>query len=131
MSDDTVEVKKVWLDQLLAELEYTRAHVSNQRAVVDANLETLMHAQRRFEQSELEKAELLTQIQFQEQPVRMRHVKRGTIYELVSVASIQTDTPLNDYDQVMVYRGEDGQVWVRPLAEFNDGRFEPIAPGEG
>lgn len=127
MSDE-VTVSKAWLDQLIAEFEYTKAHVQNQRSVVEGNLNTLIHAQRRFEQSELEKAELLTKIQFQDKPVRMRHVKRGTEYELVCVAMIQTDTPLNDYDQVMVYRGEDGQTWVRPLSEFGDGRFEPIQP---
>jgi hypothetical protein len=126
MSDDTVTVSKAWLDQLIAEIDYTRAHVRNQQVVVEANINTLIHAQRRFERSELEKAELITQIQFQELPVQMRHVKRGTIYDLVCVASIQTDTPLNDYDQVMVYKGEDGQTWVRPLTEFNDGRFEPV-----
>jgi hypothetical protein len=128
MSYDTVTVSKVWLDQLLAELNYTKTHVHNQRAVLESNLNTLVHAQHRFEQSEIEKAELLTQIQFQGKPVQMRHVRRGTIYDLVCVASIQTDTPLNDYDQVMVYRGEDGQTWVRPLSEFNDGRFEPVIP---
>ncbi len=127
MSDD-VTVNKAWLDQVLAELAYTKAQVLNQRAVVESNLNTLVHAQRRFEQSELEKAELMTQIQFQAKPVQMRHVKRGTVYDLVCVAMVQTDTPLNDYDQVMIYRGEDGQTWVRPLSEFNDGRFEPIAP---
>jgi hypothetical protein len=126
MSDDTVTINKAWLDQLIAEFEYTKAQVLNQRYVVEANLNTLVQAQRRFEQSELEKAELLTQIQFQEKPVQMRHVKRGTIYDLVCVASIQTDTPLNDYDQVMVYRGKDGQTWVRPMTEFGDGRFEAV-----
>jgi hypothetical protein len=128
MSEDTVTVSQKWLDQLLEELDYAQAHVRNQRAVVEANLNTLIHAQRRFEQSELEKAELLTRIQFQDPPVQMQHVKRGTIYDLVCVASVQTDTPLADYDQVMVYRGEDGQTWVRPLGEFNDGRFVPVVP---
>jgi predicted P-loop ATPase len=128
MSDETVTVQKAWLEQVLADLEYTKAHVQNQRAVVEANLNTLVHAQRRIEQTEIEKAELLTRIQFQEKPVQMRHVKRGTVYDLVCVAMIQTDTPLSDYDQVMVYRGDDGQTWVRPLAEFSDGRFEPVKP---
>lgn len=43
---------------------------------------------------------------------RYRHYKGG-IYELVCEAVMESDgTP------VMVYRGQDGAVWVRPRAAF-------------
>ncbi|MCP1674320.1 hypothetical protein J2T57_001422 [Natronocella acetinitrilica] len=29
-------------------------------------------------------------------------------------------------DPVVVYQAADGLVWVRPAAEFDDGRFTPI-----
>lgn len=60
-------------------------------------------------------------------PVRVKHVKRGSTYEIIGMAQIQTDTPLNDYDQVFVYRDpETDEIWVRPSSEFNDGRFVVI-----
>ena len=46
--------------------------------------------------------------------MRYRHYKGG-IYELIAEALLEADrTP------VMVYRGQDGQVWVRPRAAFFD-----------
>lgn len=125
MSGPTVTVDKAWLDRVLDDLEYATARLRNQAVVLDANLSTLDHAQRRFERSEIEKAALQAHLDQQPTPVLMRHVARGTIYELICVGTVQTHTPLADYDQVMIYRGEDGQTWVRPLGEFNDGRFEP------
>lgn len=48
---------------------------------------------------------------------RYRHYKGG-IYELVCEAVMEADqTP------VMVYRGQDGAVWVRPRAAF----FETVS----
>lgn len=56
-----------------------------------------------------------------------KHLKRGTNYQLLSTkATIQTDTPLTDHDEVAVYKGEDGKLFVRPVSEFEDGRFERI-----
>ena len=44
--------------------------------------------------------------------MRYRHYKGG-IYELVAEAVLEADrTP------VMVYRGQDGAVWVRPRTDF-------------
>lgn len=57
-----------------------------------------------------------------------RHKKRGTEYELVGLAQVQTESALTDEAEVVVYRGADGVLWVRSDAEFNDGRFEPISP---
>jgi hypothetical protein len=65
-----------------------------------------------------------------------RHVKRGTLYRLVSSAVLQTGAPVGDNEFLALYQGEDGLYWVRPADEFKDGRFEPLpAPptttGEG
>ncbi|MDP8249593.1 hypothetical protein [Pseudochrobactrum saccharolyticum] len=69
-----------------------------------------------------------------------RHVKRGTEYHLIGTGKMQAEKwyeypcerPVNSIDmqEVAIYRGDDGQLWVRPVAEFNDGRFEilPAAP---
>ena len=45
-------------------------------------------------------------------PARYRHYKGG-IYELVCEAVMEAD-----HTPVMVYRGQDGAVWVRPRAAF-------------
>lgn len=52
-------------------------------------------------------------------PVRYRHYKGG-IYELVCEAVLEAD-----HTPVMVYRGQDGAVWVRPRAAF----FEIVGVG--
>jgi hypothetical protein len=44
--------------------------------------------------------------------MRYRHYKGG-VYELVCEAVLEAD-----HTPVMVYRGEDGRVWVRPKAVF-------------
>jgi hypothetical protein len=48
---------------------------------------------------------------------RYRHYKGG-IYELVAEAVLEAD-----HTPVMVYRGQDGAVWVRPRAAF----FETVS----
>lgn len=60
---------------------------------------------------------------------RWRHKKRGTTYTIVGNAQVQAEEPLTDYEVVKVYRCEQtGELWVRRLAEFNDGRFERVPP---
>lgn len=53
-----------------------------------------------------------------------RHKKTGGTYQLLMLATIEADmTP------AVVYGArKDGEVhrWVRPVAEFCDGRFEPV-----
>ncbi|PYE86890.1 DUF1653 domain-containing protein [Phyllobacterium leguminum] len=56
------------------------------------------------------------------------HRKRGSTYQVTGIALVQTDSGLRDMDAVVLYRGEDGRLWVRGVEEFIDGRFEPIDP---
>lgn len=57
--------------------------------------------------------------------VQARHIKRGTTYDVLGEATIQTNAPLADMDRVVVYRcRETGGLWARRHAEFVDGRFE-------
>jgi hypothetical protein len=60
--------------------------------------------------------------------MRWRHKKRGTTYEEIGRAKLQaSDTGgMGDHHPMVVYRGEDGQLWVRPEDEFEDGRFERL-----
>lgn len=59
---------------------------------------------------------------------RYRHVKRGTVYEVVGEAELQMNADnLVDGSQMMVYRGEDGRLWCRHYDEFHDGRFASLA----
>ena len=74
---------------------------------------------------------------------RFRHKRRGTTYEVLGVAAMQSAhwrdpaTPADNCPHgvsvnmrpVVVYVSEeDGQLWVRPKEEFEDGRFAPIPP---
>lgn len=63
-------------------------------------------------------------------PDRYRHLKRGSTYSLVGDGRVQTEVPLRDMDEVVIYRSEeDGTLWVRPPTEFHDGRFSRILEG--
>lgn len=55
-----------------------------------------------------------------------KHKKRGTVYTQVGTAALQTsgDKPLQDGEEMVVYRAPDGELWVRSKSEFMDGRFE-------
>lgn len=57
----------------------------------------------------------------------VRHLKRGSVHGVLTErASVQSDTPIVEGDEVVVYIGEEGRVWIRPPAEFDDGRFVPV-----
>lgn len=67
---------------------------------------------------------------------RWRHKERGTHYTEIGIASLQTVGQLTEGCNLMVYRGDDGQLWARPEREFMDGRFEAVIlpaapPGNG
>jgi hypothetical protein len=57
-----------------------------------------------------------------------RHVKRGTVYEVLGRAIVQDAYGVGVCEdaQVVIYRGEDGKIWAREEVEFRDGRFEPL-----
>lgn len=52
-----------------------------------------------------------------------QHKKRGTYYASIGRATVQAEKPIMKGDTVMVYMSSDGVLWVRPSAEFLDGRF--------
>lgn len=58
-----------------------------------------------------------------------RHVKRGTLYEVLGDAELQDAAGFGQHEHacLTIYRGEDGKLWARNSAEFQDGRFERIA----
>lgn len=59
---------------------------------------------------------------------RLRHLKTGGLYTVIARdARVQTGTPLTDYAEVAVYRGDNGMAWVRPISEMEDGRFAPAS----
>ena len=53
-----------------------------------------------------------------------RH-RKGGLYRLLGVAQ-HTETG----EVLAVYRGQDGRLWARPKAMFEDGRFTPLEPAE-
>ena len=58
-----------------------------------------------------------------------RHLKRGTEYQVIGCAAVQASkADLRDDAIVYVYRDVEGDLWVRGVEEFNDGRFEALPP---
>lgn len=55
-----------------------------------------------------------------------RHKKRGTTYTEMGRARLQVDGPLDMADVVIYQSNTDGSMWVRPVTEFEDGRFERV-----
>jgi hypothetical protein len=55
---------------------------------------------------------------------RWRHKRRGTEYQEIGRGlACCSKGPIKDDDRVVIYRGDDGKLWVRNEAEFEDGRF--------
>ena len=57
---------------------------------------------------------------------RWRHVKRGTVYAEIGCAELQGSA--TEGDLLVVYLGDDGNLWARSYTEFHDGRFVPASP---
>lgn len=61
---------------------------------------------------------------------RVQHHKSKGTYTVLATGNMQTSVPINDYEPVTVYQSEaDGSVWVRPVEEFEDGRFDDLPDG--
>ncbi|WP_292722801.1 hypothetical protein [Mesorhizobium sp.] len=60
-----------------------------------------------------------------------RHVKRGSSYQQIGLASLQCTESCAETAVLVIYRGDDGKLWARPHDEFNDGRFEAIDAAGG
>jgi hypothetical protein len=54
-----------------------------------------------------------------------RHKIRGSTYRVIGRVTLQTGGPIGDDQELVIYRGDDGQLWARSITEFCDGRFEP------
>ena len=54
---------------------------------------------------------------------KYRHLKSGHVVTTMYEAKMQTSVPVGDMTPVIVY-SHDNNVWVRPVNEFCDGRFE-------
>lgn len=61
----------------------------------------------------------------------VRHKKRGTTYTEFARGELQSAQPVPEGTILVEYRDEHGIVWFRPVAEFEDGRFEPVDSGTG
>ena len=59
---------------------------------------------------------------------RVRHVKRGTTYQVIGEAKLQTFGSIAEGAMLTIYRGDNtGALWARPTDEFRDGRFVTLS----
>lgn len=59
------------------------------------------------------------------------HAKRGSVYQEVGTLIVQTDTPVVDNDELVLYRDNRSGRWFGRLPEeFRDGRFLPVVQAE-
>lgn len=63
---------------------------------------------------------------------RYLHKKSGHIVRVLGLGKLQTAKPciggLKDMEVMVAYEHE-GNLWIRSLAEFSDGRFEEVSNG--
>ncbi|MBH0113239.1 3'-5' exoribonuclease [Novosphingobium sp. YJ-S2-02] len=57
----------------------------------------------------------------------VRHARRGGLYDVLGQGELQSARQIAEGESMTVYRSLiDGRIWVRPSAEFRDGRFSPV-----
>lgn len=57
-----------------------------------------------------------------------QHVRRGSLYRVLARdVEMQTTAYLGEGAIVTVYEGQNGRLWVRRQADFDDGRFERLS----
>lgn len=62
--------------------------------------------------------------------LHVRH-KRGTDYEVVGQASLQSGSAIAEGAHLVIYRDSRGLLWARPSAEFLDGRLVKLVADDG
>lgn len=55
--------------------------------------------------------------------IKWRHVKSGGLYEVIASGILQVENKDLDDRPAVIYKGEDGRIWIRPFQDFYDGRF--------
>ena len=113
MADDAAEIERL------------------RKAIHDNNRSTIVRIAEATEarmKAEARVAELEVALRARPVGPKWRHIKRGSIYTEIWRGKVQTDTPLTDYAEVVVYQADDGSIWVRPVSEFEDGRFAALTP---
>jgi hypothetical protein len=55
------------------------------------------------------------------------HCAKGGDYRMLGDAKLQTDHPLSDMAEVVIYQGADGKLWAREKHEF-EARFSRTRP---
>lgn len=51
-------------------------------------------------------------------PEHWVHIKSGGKYTKLGVVTVQSDGPVTDMQELVLYEGEDGRRWARPASEF-------------
>jgi hypothetical protein len=59
-----------------------------------------------------------------------RHKKSGNLYKVLNICSMKSSEEVFALREFVIYQGANGAGWVRPSADFYDGRFEALITQE-
>ena len=111
--------------QLTWDVYKLNGHSSTIRRIHDAIMALVYKSERNMQRLEVEKIDPLSS------PVRhWTHVMSGTSYREIARGKMQHKDKAVDMINVVVYVGIDGQTWVRPTKDFQDGRFKIAYPSK-